>query len=387
MCSVHRSNRKAGVVIAILLLVAVLAFANGANDNGKGVATLVGLGAASPRQALGWATLTTALGAAVSFFLAGGLVKSFSTGLFASGSELDAPFFAAVLLGAVGWIALATVTGLPVSTTHAITGGLVGAGLMSLASDQLRWAELGAKFALPLALSPLLSLTIVYLVSWPIAALVARYRGRCVCVVEGTADRLSDACGAAASIATTLPAAQVVADREEVCAPQAPVMTISTSSAANTVHWASSGLVGFARGWNDAPKIAALAIATLVAAQVPYAMALAFLMVTIAMALGGLVAGGRVLETLAKKVTPLPLAESLTASIVTASLVSAASWISLPVSTTHVSTGAIIGAGVRHNPHEVRWGKVGEIVLAWLITLPTAALISAAARYVMGLST
>lgn len=375
------------MVIAILLLVAVLAFANGANDNGKGVATLVGLGAATRGQALGWATLTTALGAAVSFFLAGGLVKSFSTGLFTSGSELDAPFFAAVLLGAVGWIALATVTGLPVSTTHAITGGLVGAGLVSLASDQLRWAELGAKFALPLALSPLLSLTIVYLVSWPVAALVARYRGRCVCVVEGTADRLSDACGAAASIATTLPAAQVVADREEVCAPQAPVMAISIRSAANTVHWASSGLVGFARGWNDAPKIAALAIATLVAAQIPYAMALAFVVVTVAMALGGLVAGGKVLETLAKKVTPLPLAESLTASIVTASLVSAASWISLPVSTTHVSTGAIIGAGVRHNPSEVRWGKVGEIVLAWLITLPTAALISAAARYVMGLAT
>jgi PiT family inorganic phosphate transporter len=99
------------------------------------------------------------------------------------------------------------------------------------------------------------------------------------------------------------------------------------------------------------------------------------------MAIGGYLAGRRVLDTLAKKLTPLPLAESLTASLTTAALVSAASWASLPVSTTHVSTGAIVGAGLKNDPAKVKWGKVTEIVLSWVITLPVAALIAAAVMW------
>src|SRR5687768_10468401 len=105
------------MVALILLLVAALAFANGSNDNCKGVATLVGFGAATPRRALGWATLTTSVGAVVSFWLAAGLIKSFSTGLFAAGTPLGGTFFVAVLIGAIGWVLFATFTGLPVSTT------------------------------------------------------------------------------------------------------------------------------------------------------------------------------------------------------------------------------------------------------------------------------
>lgn len=366
------------MVIAVLLLVALLAFANGANDNCKGVATLVGFGAATPRRALLWATLTTALGAGVSFWLAGGLVKSFSSGIFARGTPLDAGFFAAVLIGAIGWVLFATFTGLPVSTTHAITGGLVGAGLVAFASGQIRWAELGSKFALPLALSPLASMLIVYLVSWPVVFLVKRYSGRCVCVVED-----ADVTSCVGAAAAAVPVARVVTDTEAACAEQSPVVAVSTTATANAVHWASSGMVGFARGWNDAPKIAALSIATLAGANVANGMAITFAVVTVAMAVGGIMAGRKVLETLSKKVTPLPLAESLTASIITASLVSAASWVGLPVSTTHVSTGAIVGAGVRNDPRAVRWGKVGEIVLSWLVTLPVAALIAATAKYLI----
>src|SRR6478736_1187485 len=111
---------------ALLVLLALLGFANGAIDNSEGIATLVGHGAAKPRQALRWATLTSALGALFSFWFADELVKRFSTGLFAS-------------------------------TTHAITGALTGAGLVAMGSAQFQWAVLGAKFALPLAVSPLLA--------------------------------------------------------------------------------------------------------------------------------------------------------------------------------------------------------------------------------------
>src|SRR5687768_12630216 len=166
-------------LLAILLLVSLLAFANGANDNCKGVATLVGFGAARPRQALAFATLTTVAGAVLSFWLAGGLIKSFSTGLFASGTPLAASFFVAVLAGAFGWVILATLTGMPVSTTHAIVGGLVGAGLVAWGADPIRWGDLGKRFALPLILSPLLSTTLVYLIAWPVLRITRAYRDRC----------------------------------------------------------------------------------------------------------------------------------------------------------------------------------------------------------------
>src|SRR3954464_12325309 len=98
------------MIIALLVLIALLAYANGANDNSKGVATLVGYGAASPTQGLLYATITTAVGAGLSFWFSGGMLKSFSTGLFAKGTPLSDAFFLAVLIGAFGWVILATFT-------------------------------------------------------------------------------------------------------------------------------------------------------------------------------------------------------------------------------------------------------------------------------------
>jgi inorganic phosphate transporter, PiT family len=360
---------------ALLILLFLLAFANGANDNCKGVATLVGFGAAKPRQALLWATVTTALGSLFSFFFARGLIKSFSTGLFADGTPLEAPFFVAVLVGAFGWVIFATRSGLPVSTTHAITGALTGAGLVAFGSRSIAWEFLGTRFAAPLALSPLLSLLLVYALAWPVVWLVSRSAGKCACVTEELT--VQPAGAGTASASSQLHA--VVAE-EALCEEREPVLALSGSRAANAVHWLSSGLVGFARGWNDAPKITALSLVVL---KGPGGMATGFALVTAAMALGGLLAGRKVLETLSQKVTPMPLPESLTASLTTAGLVGMASWNALPVSTTHVSTGAIIGAGLKHDPKGVHWAKVGEIVLSWVITLPVAGLLAAGAMLVL----
>lgn len=361
------------MVLLIVSLMALLAFANGANDNCKGVVTLVGYGVARPRHALVWAMVTTAIGAAISFWASSGLVKSFSSGLFAEGAPLDTGFFAAVLCGASGCVILATLTGFPVSTTHAITGALTGAGLVAFGNAQMQWNVLGAKFALPLALSPLLSLSVVFLLSWPILFVVGRLAGRCACLTE---EPVVQSAGGAATMAATR--WNVVVDNEEACREQPKVASATTSATLNAYHWMTSGFIGFARGWNDSPKIASLGLVTLSSS---HGMALSFAVVTLAMAVGGLVSGRKVLETLAKKITPLPLAESLTASTTTATLVSLASWHGLPVSTTHVSTGAIVGAGLKHNTRAVHWGKVGEIVLAWIVTLPLAALIAATMQW------
>ncbi len=357
----------------LLLFLVLLAFANGANDNCKGVATLVGYGAARPRQALAWATLTTALGAGLSFWAAGGLVRGFSTGLFMDGTRLDTPFFTAVLVGACGWVLLATRLGLPVSTTHAITGALTGAGLVAFGTQPFEWSFLGTRMALPLAVSPVASLALVYLLGWPVAAAAGAVARRCVCVAEPLVVEPGGAV-----MAGSLP--EVVSGEEAECAAQGAIPVASGASAMDRVHWLTSGLVGFARGWNDAPKIAALGLVALGGTRGAW---LTFALVTAAMAAGGLVAGRRVLETLARKVTPLPRAESLTASGVTALLVGLASWNALPVSTTHVSTGAIVGAGLRRDPRGVHWARVGEIGLSWLVTLPVAALLAAAARLIL----
>jgi PiT family inorganic phosphate transporter len=363
------------MTIAILCLVALLAFANGSNDNGKGVATLVGFGAAGPMQALIYATIATAIGGVVSFFLAAGLLKGFSGNwLFSHGVDLDRAFYVAVLIGACGWVLLANKTGMPVSTTHAIIGALCGAGLVSFGNAKLQWSMLWQKFAVPLAVSPVLSLAIVYVLAWPVVFLASRVVGRSAAVVgeEPAAEMAAngdDGNGGGVATAT-------------VAKPQAATANVqAVSPTANAIHWLSCGLISFARGWNDTPKIAALSLLAL--SGVAHGTVIGFVLVTVSMAAGGLIMGRKVLDTLAKKLSPLPLAESLTASLVTACLVGLASWVALPVSTTHVATGSIIGAGLKNNPKGVKWAKVVEIVLSWIITLPVAAVIAAVATWVI----
>ena len=352
------------MTVLLLILVALLAYANGSNDNSKGVATLVGYGAARPGQALIYAAVTTLIGAAISFGFSGGLLKSFSTGLFAKGAAPDPSFFIAVLIGAFGWVIFATFTGLPVSTTHAILGSLIGAGLIAFGKDKLQWAILGKSFVVPLVLSPILSLTIVYAVAWPVGWLVSRSAREQVRVEQLAVTSVASDAASGATVDT-------VRYESETSVKQ-------VSPAANAIHWFSGGLIGFARGWNDTPKIAALSLLA-----IPGHMGGSFAIVSLAMAAGGLISGRKVLDTLARKLTPLPLPESLTASVTTASLVCLASWNGLPVSTTHVSTGSIVGAGLKNDPGSVKWKKVTEIVLSWVITLPAAGLLAAGAKLVI----
>jgi PiT family inorganic phosphate transporter len=348
----------------LIALVALLAFANGSNDNSKGVATLVGFGASRPLPALVYATLATAAGGVFSFFIAGGLLKSFSGDfLFARGIVLDQRFYAAVLIGACGWVFLATKTGMPVSTTHAIVGALTGSGLVAFGNAKFQWEALGKRIALPLAVSPVLSLAVVYCLAWPVIWAVTSFAGRRMVIRE-------ELLVATVTVGGGRESRELDYQSSETTTPVSPT--------ANFIHWLSCGLISFARGWNDTPKIAALSLLAL--SSVSHGTAIGFVIVTLAMAAGGLLMGRKVLETLSRKLTPLPLAESLTASLVTAALVGFASKISLPVSTTHVATGAIIGAGLKNNPAAVKWAKVGEVVLSWIITLPIAALIAGVAK-------
>jgi inorganic phosphate transporter, PiT family len=355
------------LLMALLLIILTLgvAFANGANDVSKGVATLVGAGLAGERRAMAWGTAWTLLGVAAAMYASQGLIQMFSgKGLLAAPpATLAWPIAATV--GVIGWLAFATRAGLPVSTTHALVGAIVGAGLVSAGPAGVRWGALSHSVAIPLLLSPFLSLVVVFGGLPPVTGLFRRLGRYCVCVERTAMVAVTAGPGAGRAVERGL---QVIAG--DACPPQ--VMT--RVNALDSLHWLTAGLTSFARGLNDAPKIVALGLAG--GAMLGLGASPMMALVAAAMGAGSYVAGQRVTGTLATKVTPMSGSEALTANGATSLLVGLASLFGMPVSTTHVSTGTVIAVGLHRR--EVRWRLVGEMVFAWLVTLPVAALIAAA---------
>src|SRR6266404_70639 len=148
---------KGNMFIFLFLAVVFLAYSNGANDNFKGVASLFGSRTCSYRTAISWATLTTGAGSIAAIFLAQSLLKKFSgKGLVPDALTTQPAFLLAVALGAGATVILATLLGFPISTTHGLTGALVGAGIMTGIS-QVNFSALGKNFVMPLLLSPVIA--------------------------------------------------------------------------------------------------------------------------------------------------------------------------------------------------------------------------------------
>jgi inorganic phosphate transporter, PiT family len=359
--------------ILTYLLVLVLAFANGTNDVSKAIATLVGSGVSSYRTAIAWGTCWTMVGAAVSALVASAMVKTFSSGFIRPDVVIPSALAPAILCGAVVWVLFASRTGLPVSTTHALTGSLVGAGLLAFGSDGLIWATVSKKIALPLLLSPLLSLAVSYLFHPLIRSIATRWEGLCLCVMPSQRALVTiDAQGCTRTLFQAggigMPVASVPSqcDRAGVSGP---------TFGLDSVHWLSSGLTSLTRGMNDAPKIAAMLLlgSTVIAWPSAASQITAFAGVAIAMGIGSYWGGRRVTEVLAERVTQMNHVDGLSANLTTSSLVLLASTLGLPVSTTHVSSSAIIGIGLLKGSAAVRWTTVRDMVLAWAVTVPAAA--------------
>lgn len=366
----------------LLLVVAVvlLATANGANDNFKGVATLYGSGTLGYRAALALATLATFAGSLAALSLGTALVGTFSgKGLVPDAIVARAGFLGAVGLGAAATVLIATAAGLPVSTTHALTGALVGAGYAS-AGTAVNLAQLGAVFAAPLLLSPLLASALTA-GTHPLAARLARRLGieRETCICLGREVRPVPAAAGSAAAAATLGAAPTLAlGTTHTCYERyrGAVVGVSAEALATSVHTLSAAALSFARGLNDTPKIVALLLAARFLAPER-----GLIVVGVAMAVGGIVAARRVAETMSHRITAMSPGQALTGNVASALLVLLASRLGLAVSTTHVTCGALFGIGAASR--QARWGTVGEIAGAWLATLPLAAALGAAAAAVL----
>lgn len=361
------------------ILVLLLAFANGTNDVSKSIATLVGSGVTNYGTAIVWGTCWTIAGAGLSAFLATAMVKTFSTGFLPTQATIQPSLAISVLAGSVAWVLLASKTGLPVSTTHALMGSLVGTGLLAYGFEQLIWSSLVKKIGLPLLLSPLFALVVALLFYPLIKRMATRWKGSCLCLTPTyRALIMVDAQGGtrtlyqATGFRTPIAAVPAQCEREGLKG-----FVIGLDS----LHWLSSGLTAFARGANDTPKIAAILLlgSGVATWPSPLLQVTTFGGATLAMGLGSYWGGRRVTEVLAEKVTKMDHIEGLSANVTTSSLVLTSATLGLPVSTTHLSSSAIIGIGFLRGWRTIQWRTVRDMLLAWVVTLPASAFFAGAA--------
>jgi inorganic phosphate transporter, PiT family len=360
------------LVWPILIVSAMLfvAYANGANDNFKGVATLFGSGTTDYRKALWWATITTLAGSVTALFLAAELISLFQgKGFLPPFLTQSQPFLTAVILGAALTVFLAAKMGIPISTTHSLTGALFGGGFVA-AGLQLGFHTLLTSFFLPLVVSPLLAMmlaTFGYPLSSRVLRTVGFSRESCVCIGSAAVPEAVTPEGVVMS--QSVISLRVIADDQAVCAQPGfgTWFGWNGQKMLDAGHFLSAGAVSFARGLNDTPKIVALG---LVAGT--FDATWSFILAAAAIAIGGLISAGKMAETLSKRITGMDPDQGFLANLVTSFLVVFASKWGLPVSTTHVSCGALFGIGVANG--QARWDVIRAILLAWLLTLPMAAL-------------
>lgn len=350
------------LAFAIFFSVA-LAFVNGGNDNLKGVATLLGSRVLNYRKALWLASISTALGALASVFLAGALITAFGgKGLVPDAIVQSSTFITALSAAAAMTIALATRFGLPVSTTHALVGGLLGAGF-ALAPEALNLSLLGKTFFLPLLLSPLMAIVLCLLLVPLMRRLdkpsIAKQE-LCICKSEQLI--------AGNSIAMRSVAINIDTVQNCPATTHTSLVRLPTSRAFDFLHGLSGAAVCFARGLNDTPKMAAILVASGVAG---FSSAVA---IGVAMVVGGILTARRVTKTMSEDITSMTPNEGLSANLITSALVVVASKYGFPVSTTHVSCGALFGLAAGNGRGKLK--TIITILLSWISTLPLAALLS-----------
>lgn len=312
-------------------------FLNGLHDAANSIATIVSTRVLRPQYAVLWAAFFNFIA-----FLFFGLhvAETLGTGIIDPSIVTPRLIFAA-LMGAIIWNIVTWVFGIPSSSSHALVGGLVGAGLARTGGDAIVWTGLlktvGAIFMSPM-IGFFLALVLVLIVSW-------------------------------------------------VFVRQTPFAVDRTFRG---MQFISASLYSLGHGGNDAQKTMGI-IAVLLFSQgylgsefsVPFWVVIAC---QSAMALGTLFGGWRIVHTMGSKITRLNPMQGFCAETGGALTLFGATWLGIPVSTTHTITGAIIGVGAARRVSAVRWGLASNIVIAWLVTMPAAAIISALFYFAAGIS-
>ncbi|ACE90027.1 phosphate transporter protein Pit [Rhizobium phaseoli] len=326
------------LLVGLIGVALLFDFLNGLHDAANSIATIVSTRVLRPQYAVIWAAFFNFIA-----FLFFGLhvAETLGTGIIDPAIVTPQVIFAA-LVGAIVWNVVTWIFGIPSSSSHALVGGLVGAGLAKTGLSSIVWSGL-LKTAAAIVMSPmigfLLALFLILAVTW-----------------------------------TFIRQTPFAVDRSF-----------------RFLQFVSASLYSLGHGGNDAQKTMGI-IAVLLYSQgylgggfhVPLWVVLSC---QAAMALGTLFGGWRIVHTMGSKITRLNPMQGFCAETGGALTLFGATWLGIPVSTTHTITGAIVGVGAARRMSAVRWGLAGNIVVAWVITLPAAAMISALSFWlVTGLS-
>jgi PiT family inorganic phosphate transporter len=316
-------------LVALISVALIFDFLNGVHDAANSIATVVSTRVLRPQYAVAWAAFFNFIA-----FLFFGLhvAQTVGTGIVTA-EVVDAAVIFAALMGAICWNLITWWLGIPSSSSHALIGGLAGAAVTKAGLGSIVWSGLGITTA-AIVFSPLLgfllALVLVLAVSWAF--------------VRSTP----------AAVDTTFRSLQFI----------------------------SAALYSLGHGGNDAQKTMGI-IAVLLYSQgllgpefyIPFWVVLTC---QAAMALGTLVGGWRIVRTMGSRITRLHPVQGFCAEAGGAMTLFLATYFGVPVSTTHTITGAIVGVGAARKTAAVRWNVASDVVLAWIVTLPAAALFGAA---------
>jgi PiT family inorganic phosphate transporter len=325
------------LLIAVIALAVFFDYVNGFHDTANAIATSVATRALRPAYAIAMATAFNFIGA----FAGTAVAKTIGSGLVNDESTTLA-IVAAALIGAITWNLITWWLGLPSSSSHALIGGLLGATIIGAGWDELKWGNLTSgiigKVVVPLVTSPMFGFAIGFgfmiLLLWIFRRATRK-------VLAGRFRKL-----------------QVF----------------------------SAGYMAFAHGSNDAQKTMGIITLALFSAGIIDTNTVptwVIIVAATAISLGTAVGGWRIMKTMGQKVVDLEPVHGFAAETTGASIILGAAQLGMPVSTTQVISSAIMGVGTSKGVKHVRWGVARDILTAWVLTIPAAALIGAASWWVL----
>ncbi|MBK8629744.1 MAG: inorganic phosphate transporter [Sphingomonadales bacterium] len=322
------------LLVGLVLLALAFDFLNGLHDAANSIATVVSTKLMKPVQAVAFAAFFNFAAYFLTLWFPSlhKVAETIGKGIIDKDLVTPAVVFGA-LCGAMFWNVLTWVKGIPSSSSHALVGGIVGAGLAHAGLEGIQWAGLN-KTLIAIVLSPtlgmLISMLIVLISSWMLR--------------------------------------NTMASRAE--------------RGMKTLHIVSSAAYSLSHGLNDAQKTMGIITVLLYSTgylhgdfHVPHWVAISCY---IAIGLGTLSGGWKIIQTMGTKITKLSHHGGFSASLGGSIMLFTASWLGIPVSTTHTITGCIIGVGAARRESAVRWGVANNLLVAWVLTVPASAAVGAA---------
>ena len=317
------------VIWAVVLLALAFDYINGFHDTANAIATSVSTRAIAPKTAIMMAATLNFLGAMIST----GVAKTIGGDIVTAPDMINGEIIVASLVGAIFWNLLTWWYGIPSSSSHALIGGIIGAVLISVGPEALQVSGIG-KIFISLVASPILALVLGYIVMKVLLLLFGRFS------------------------------------------------PIALNDRFRSMQLVSAALMSFSHGSNDAQKAMGIITLTLVASghlqtlEVPLWVKLAC---ATAMALGTAAGGWKIIATVGSKIFKLESINGFAADLNSAITIFTATLLHLPVSTTHVVSGSIMGVGTAMRVKAVNWSTARSMVFAWFITIPLSAGVSALA--------